>query len=308
MATLLNEFSWSISRKELFDYCRRKYYLNYYGSWGGWDLYAPEETQLIYFLKQRSFADMWVGDAVHKAIRYTITRRSSISEREVGDALLRRLDHDHAASLSRRFGMTKPKEFWLFEHYRGRQLDLDALKEKALLCLRNFFRTDVYEELRSIPDKGILYLDDGDIEKMKFNVKGFPFFAIPDLAYRPGVEGVKIVDWKTGRSSESELSNQLKVYAWRLKLLHGIDPEREPVHGQSIFLQDGVSRGRLVTGEDLAGIDALAQESIAGMRALLAEPSSNKPLPMEHFPMTENRNKCASCAFWEVCERHLRPS
>jgi hypothetical protein len=305
MGSLPNEFSWSISRKEIFDYCRRKYYLNYYGSWGGWDLYAPEETQLVYFLKQRSFADMWVGDAVHKAIRYTITKRNTITEKEVGDALLRRLDHDHGASLSRRFGMTKAKEFWLFEHYKGRQVDLDALKEKGLLCLRNFFRTDVYGELLSIPDDDILYLDDGDINKMKFSVNGFTFYAIPDLAYRSGSEGVKIVDWKTGRASETVLSDQLKVYAWRLNLLHGIDPDQQPVHGQSIFLQDGASRGRMITGADLAGIDELAQKSIGDMRTLLAEPASNTPMPMDRFPMTENRNKCAACAYWEVCERYV---
>jgi hypothetical protein len=304
MAILVNEFSWSISRKEIFDYCRRKYYLNYYGSWGGWEFNAPEETRLIYFLKQRSFAEMWVGDKVHKAIKFTIENRHQVDEKYVGDALLRRLDRDHSDSLSRKFGMTRAKDFWLFEHYRGKQVDLDALKEKALLCLRNFFRTDVYQELLSVPNPDILYLDDDNMDRMRFPVNGFTFYAIPDLCYRK--DGVtKLVDWKTGRASETELSNQLKVYAWRLKLLHDIDPDQQPVHGQSIFLQDGASRGRMITGADLSDIESLANQSITEMQACLAEPSGNKPHPMGHFAMTENRNKCSSCAYWEVCERYV---
>ena len=36
MADLQNEFSWSKSRHEKFDECRRAYFYTYYGSWGGW--------------------------------------------------------------------------------------------------------------------------------------------------------------------------------------------------------------------------------------------------------------------------------
>jgi hypothetical protein len=36
MGELANTFSWSYSRHGMFSECLRKYWLSYYGSWGGW--------------------------------------------------------------------------------------------------------------------------------------------------------------------------------------------------------------------------------------------------------------------------------
>ncbi|NOZ64350.1 MAG: hypothetical protein GXO71_05370, partial [Caldiserica bacterium] len=47
MKELVNEFSWSKSRDIIFRECPRKYYFNYYGSWGGWKFDAPERTRQI---------------------------------------------------------------------------------------------------------------------------------------------------------------------------------------------------------------------------------------------------------------------
>ena len=37
-----NDFSWSFSRDNAFNTCKRKYYYSYYGSWGGWNKDADE--------------------------------------------------------------------------------------------------------------------------------------------------------------------------------------------------------------------------------------------------------------------------
>ncbi|HEY6105359.1 MAG TPA: PD-(D/E)XK nuclease family protein, partial [Anaeromyxobacteraceae bacterium] len=37
MPELANEFSWSKSRHDKFQDCRRAYFYAYYGSWGGWE-------------------------------------------------------------------------------------------------------------------------------------------------------------------------------------------------------------------------------------------------------------------------------
>ena len=42
MADLANEFSWSRSRDATFHECRRRYFYQYYGAWGGWETTAPE--------------------------------------------------------------------------------------------------------------------------------------------------------------------------------------------------------------------------------------------------------------------------
>jgi hypothetical protein len=37
MPELTNDFSWSRSRDNTFQECKRRYYYHYYGSWGGWE-------------------------------------------------------------------------------------------------------------------------------------------------------------------------------------------------------------------------------------------------------------------------------
>ena len=53
-----NAFSWSRSRDGAFQECRRRYFYQYYGAWGGWDPTAPEETRRLYVLKQLSSRQM----------------------------------------------------------------------------------------------------------------------------------------------------------------------------------------------------------------------------------------------------------
>ena len=48
MTDFKNKFSWSISQDRTFQTCKRKYYLNRYGSWGGWDKNSDELTRKIY--------------------------------------------------------------------------------------------------------------------------------------------------------------------------------------------------------------------------------------------------------------------
>ena len=68
MAELANDFSWSKSRNGVFDECKRRYFYQYYGSWGGWDATAPAEVRRLYVLKQLASRQMWAGRLVHDAI------------------------------------------------------------------------------------------------------------------------------------------------------------------------------------------------------------------------------------------------
>src|SRR5262245_65916514 len=68
MGDLANEFSWSRSRDNTFQECRRRYFYHYYGAWGGWDASAPEDVRRLYILKQLSSRQQWAGRVVHDAI------------------------------------------------------------------------------------------------------------------------------------------------------------------------------------------------------------------------------------------------
>ncbi len=62
-------FSWSISRRKLFDFCKRAYFYHYYGSAGGWDAYAPEPQKQIYRLKNIRRAEDWAVELFNTALR-----------------------------------------------------------------------------------------------------------------------------------------------------------------------------------------------------------------------------------------------
>jgi len=63
-----NEFSWSQSRKRFFDECRRKYFFQYYGSFGGWDYTADSRKKELWIEKSLQTVPMLLGDCVHRAI------------------------------------------------------------------------------------------------------------------------------------------------------------------------------------------------------------------------------------------------
>ena len=65
---LVHELSWSASRARMFQKCRRRYYLQYYLAWKGWDRQASDERQRAYLLKKMTRMPMLAGDALHRAL------------------------------------------------------------------------------------------------------------------------------------------------------------------------------------------------------------------------------------------------
>ena len=70
-----NEFSWSKSRDEVFNECKRKYYFNHYGFWGGWDPASPDKIRELYVLKNLSSRHIWIGQVVHDIIKYCLPQQ-----------------------------------------------------------------------------------------------------------------------------------------------------------------------------------------------------------------------------------------
>ncbi|MCF7875796.1 PD-(D/E)XK nuclease family protein, partial [Candidatus Bipolaricaulota bacterium] len=76
-----NTFSWSNSRLQAFQRCKRKYYFQYYGFWGGWEEDASERVQTIYLLKKLKNRHMWKGTIIHEAIAFLL--KSLLNSEEI---------------------------------------------------------------------------------------------------------------------------------------------------------------------------------------------------------------------------------
>ena len=72
MIEFKNDFSWSVSRDDTFRKCRRMYYFQYYGYWGGWEIDADDRTRMIYILKKLQNRQMWAESKVHECIESTL--------------------------------------------------------------------------------------------------------------------------------------------------------------------------------------------------------------------------------------------
>ena len=67
-----NQFSWSFSRHNSFETCKRKYYYSYYGCWGGWDKNADEKIKMLYALNKMTSLPMLAGSIVHDEVERTL--------------------------------------------------------------------------------------------------------------------------------------------------------------------------------------------------------------------------------------------
>ncbi len=160
MADLVNEFSWSRTRDNVFQDCRRRYYYQYYGAWGGWDADSDPVVRRLYILKQLATRQMWAGRLVHEAIeRSLLALRDGhgLSEASLIEDTVRQMREEWKGS---RAGVYRqaPKRPSLFEHEYGvaiRDSEWQALRDHVVRCLRNFHRLPVLTDIKRTPDRAL---------------------------------------------------------------------------------------------------------------------------------------------------------
>jgi hypothetical protein len=281
---LQNEFSWSRSRVDQFDACRRRYYYNYYASWGGWKATAPERTRRIYVLKQLKSRHVWAGIIVHDVVEqvlHNLQRGISLrSEEEAVAAALGRMRREFRDSRAGRYWQ-RPKSLALFEHEYESELDAAVWKENAdhvATCIRNFFRSDVYDRLRSVPAGGFL-----EIETLSsFVIAGIKVWVKLDCCLESG-PGVFIIDWKTGRADRERHAGQIASYALYAAHRWGAQPRQIQTLVYNLSIGEGQTY--TMTEETVAQARQEIVDSAAAMRGYLADEAANEPLPEESFEL-----------------------
>jgi hypothetical protein len=78
------EFSWSISRRDTFQSCRRKYYYSYY---------ASNDDPEIKRLKKLSGLPLWAGSVVHETIEGLLKTRDTMPSETEQEAIVRAAVH-----------------------------------------------------------------------------------------------------------------------------------------------------------------------------------------------------------------------
>lgn len=300
MQELVNEFSWSKSRDIIFRECARKYYFNYYGSWGGWKLNAPERTRQIYILKQLKIRYIWIGEVVHSCIERSMKNLyrgiMPLNIEKIIQITSKMMHADFTSSQRGRY-LKMPKTCALFEHEYNINVSEDEWNrvfDHVEECLRNFYESKVYQGISSLPKENWLEIE----EFSHFWLDYVKVYVSLDFAFKNGKD-IIIYDWKTGRSQKTERENiQLACYA-----LYAMEKWEVPI-GNIKTIEYNLARNEPyespVDEAVIEGVKEYMRGSIRDMKELLRDEDLNEAVEND-FTKATNENVCLKCNFRKVC-------
>jgi hypothetical protein len=304
MAVLKNQFTWSYSRHGLFAECKRKYWLNYYGSWGGWDRRgAPERVRELYIQKNLTTVPMWIGTVVHDAaeqcLKSLVRRRVPERQRVLGQAL----DRAQRNIQESRDGEWRrdPKRKGSFQLHYYEQEEPQGHLAEALQTIQsqieNLFESRVYRRMVQHPEL-ILEVE----ELLSIDVGGVPVWVKLDGLMRGKDGGVVVVDWKTGKfHSDASVDQQLGVYG--LYALSRWVDDPGAIKAMHVNLREGAWRTFDLDAALLADTRVFIGKSAGEMMALLSHVEDNIA-DEEDFPkLAEGDLRCGRCRFRRDCDR-----
>ncbi len=313
MAELKNNFTWSASRNGTFQYCKRQYWWNYYGSWGGWNRDAPREAREAYTLKNLANRWTWPGTVVHEAIEAVLNDlHGGGSQRALGfdangidiDAEIEKatqhMRDQWVESRAGHYRMRPKKRFGLVEHEYDVVLPREewkAANAKVANSLRAYFSSELFDRIRESDPSQWLPIEVLD----QFDFEGTPVWAVLDFGWKTPDGGVEIFDWKTGAVKPEASKLQLGCYALYVSQKYDVAPEKVTTH--LIYLGEDLKDFSFrVTEKDLLETRGDMRASIAAMRTRLFDKDDNTAR-RDDFAMTDDLTKCELCAYRRLCGR-----
>jgi CRISPR/Cas system-associated exonuclease Cas4 (RecB family) len=283
-----SEFSWSVSRHDCFDSCRRRYFYSYYA--------APDDPE-IERLKRLSALPMWAGSVVHETIEKVLREFDRMPSETEQEALVRAAVHSQMLSEWKESEAGSPR-FRLFEHEYAVPVDPEDKKiavGTVMRSLRNFFRSETLRQAFAAGRERWLTVED----LLSFKVGETSVFLRMDLAYRQRDGKVVIVDWKTGRREGRFNEVQLAGYAL-CAAEQGWVQEPEQIETELAYLVIPRYVRRSVDRRKIDHARRFIAKSAGNMKALLLDPLLNQAR-LEDFPMVDRPRLCRRCNYRRLC-------
>lgn len=306
------EFSWSISRNDLFLRCHRAYYFHFYESQNGWLDESSSLSKLAYQLKNITNVPMYLGEIIHEVLDDIVIKiiynMNNYQQNPIPTVyeIVQELNHKIRTAIEQSqqiyIWRTAPELYtMLYEWYYTRALEefqLEEIEDRIQTCIHNFFECKTIVELKKQP-----YLHYLESEKIRhFYINNIKSYLVMDFVYYDtNLNKWIIVDWKTGKSKTENKSQSALYAAYLLHIKKEINLEDIILRFEYLYL--GTSKEFSPTEIDIKNIYEVQQTSIAYMLNMLVDPSYNIPLQIEDFQMTEEKSRCFNCNFKEICKR-----
>ena len=311
MRELINEFSWSWSRHRTFGECLRRYWLNHYGFWGGWNQNASPDTREIYIQKKLNTRPQWIGTTVHEAARWAldqISRGQPPQLERVTERFLRAARLQIESSYRKEYRLSPKRHPGFVEHYYG--LDVSASDWEDALAeierqIGNLFANKVFTRLSRVPGRIV------EFERLvQIPVSDVPVWVSLDVLVQDEAGGYVIIDWKTGKAQDkATIAGQLGVYGVYVQQTFLKPGGQESVFGDAniktmhVNLRTNEHAWWPIEKEHLLEATATIERSAAQMRGKLRDPDNNIAVK-EDFPMLEEGSpRCQYCPFRKTCDR-----
>lgn len=298
MEEFKNKFSWSKSRDNVFKQCKRKYFFNHYGFWNGWNFSEDDRVKRIYYLKQLSTKEIWLGSLIHGTIEFVLRKlriRENISLGHALSILRKKFNSDFELSKIKEYNGFKSKTHKFFEHEYSIEISEDDRKkllDKAESCLKTFFNSDIFMQIRKSPIENWITLEDF----LSFEFEGTKIYLSIDFAMKVG-DKIILFDWKTGEERLADFDLQLSLYALYVSEKLGFDATKIETKIFNLAI-DKVDSFKI----DKARLEEMKEyihNSISEMKKLLRDIPENKAIE-EDFPKSEGY-WCKRCNFRKVC-------
>jgi len=282
------DFSWSVSRHDCFESCRRRYFYSYY---------AASEDPEIHRLKKLSALPLWAGNVVHETIEAFLKERGTAPSETEAEAVVKAAVHGQMLA-DWRDSEAGSLRFRLFEHEYQTPVEPEDKKIVVgivMRSLRNFFKSPTLAAALRAGRERWLTVED----LVSFDVEGVTVFLRMDLAYRDTDGRVVIVDWKTGRGEGRFNEIQMAGYAlYAAREGWAASPEEIQTELAYLAIPRYVRRG--IDAKRLDQARAFIAKSAGRMKALLLDPLANVAR-LESFPMIERPQVCRRCNFRRLC-------
>lgn len=300
-------FSWSISRRHMFERCKRQYYLNYYGARRVREA-KSEVVSAVWWLKQVVGMKAWLGTVIHYAAGEAVMAHRdgrSITRDALVDLAVRYYRDGVQAS---RRGI-KHDGMWVIlfpDVYPEDEPDLGIEEAGTLVetLVDSLLGSEGYAFATGQPASTIYEIDE---PFQSFMLKDVPklgevkTFAIPDVLLHDG-ETIQIIDWKTGSVEVSSIRDQAGIYRLYAHHRYGLPGDQIGVLFAALG-DDGSSVEAPGGTPSVEEARALAYDSILEMTALMDNVEYNT-VAVKNFPRTDDLSLCQQCGFKRACWRH----
>ena len=278
---------WSVSRYDMFQSCRRRYYYNYYAKY---DSSLPR--QRIEKLKQMTSIPLEAGSIVHNTIEVLLKRLLKSEDK---------IDRERFLDYARRktTDYCNAKVFAEVYYNEISKIDFGEVFDKVRSCLDNFLGSDRFNWLtkKAVLNKENWLIEPGGYGETRIN--GMKAYCKVDFLF-PMDDKLFILDWKTGKPHEEKHKKQSIGYSTWASFHFSKDPTN--IVSIIAYLQPAYSEIEIVVNEfDIQEFSIRVAKETEEMYSFCTNVEENIPKDKEEFIKTNNQKFCNYCNFKEFC-------